>query len=124
MTLADEMNAQDFDHVWTVQDGHVVDAKGYAPTVAMFELEPDVWSDEEVESEGWEPVSAGFTGQYGYSGPVMHASETFGQGMAERLAELAEDYSAFATVAVECINLAGEREDTPAGWMVVGRIAR
>ena len=47
-------------------DGNVTDAhEFYAPTVY----------DEEIDSDRWEFFSAGYTGQYGYNGPVMHNSE-------------------------------------------------
>lgn len=39
-----------------------------------------------VRDAGWEP-ERGWTGQYGYSGPVMHASEFVGGALADHVAE-------------------------------------
>lgn len=48
--------------------GNVTDSSGYAPDVTVYD-------DGTIEgADGWEPVT-GFTGQYGYNGPVMHPSE-------------------------------------------------
>lgn len=45
----------------------------------------DVWApslcDDELDSEGWEFVN-GYSGQYRYSGPIMHNSEFLGGRMA------------------------------------------
>lgn len=117
MSLAEQMQAQEFDHVWTIQDDAVVDAKGSAPSVYCWQTEGGAYM-EEVESDEWDLVSHGMTGQYGYNGPVLHASENFSRGMAERLAELVEDYSAFATVVIEDVE---DPESEPAGWAIVGR---
>lgn len=72
MTLDKTM---EFDHVIRVHDdGTVTDEPGiYAPT-----LEDDV-----LDSDRWEFFSAGYSGQHGYSGPIMHDSEYIG-GRLER----------------------------------------
>lgn len=47
---------------------------------------PDVWAPDlyegELDSEGWEFVN-GYSGQYLYSGPIMHNSEFLGGCMAQ-----------------------------------------
>ena len=122
-TLAEQMHDQDFDSCWTVQDGTVVDVPNVsAPPVYTFEQEDGSWSEAEVESSRWELVSAGFTGQHGYSGPCMHSSETFGEGMAQAIADMTDRYSAFATVAVDGLPLDEDEEVTAESWAVVGLI--
>lgn len=71
----DNLNdVMEFEHVVTVtRDGRVLDGPDnlYAPDVL----------DDEIQSEGWEFLD-GYSGQYGYSGPIMHSSEFIGGGMA------------------------------------------
>jgi hypothetical protein len=64
----------EFDHVIEVHaDGSVTDgpANIYAP---------DLY-DGELQGEGWEFFTYGYTGQYGYDGPMMHNSEFIGGGL-------------------------------------------
>ena len=69
-TLSDRM---DFDHVVQVHDdGTVTDADNvYAPDLYDEELQGTEWS-----------LLDGYSGQYGYSGPMMHPSEYIGGGLA------------------------------------------
>lgn len=80
---------------------------------------PDDVSDEELsrivsDVDGWTLLS-GFTGQYGYRGPVMHASETIGGGLARHILSTPGDY---AVATVDDIDT-GE----PSGWVVLYREA-
>lgn len=81
-TLSDIM---DFDHVIQVHaDGTVTDARGvYAPEAYDWgdELVADIDTDA-LERAGWSLMD-GYSGQYSYSGPWMHASEYIG-GRLER----------------------------------------
>jgi hypothetical protein len=45
------------------------------------DIAPDIL-DDELSDEGWEFVT-GYSGQHGYSGPIMHSSEFFGGRMAQ-----------------------------------------
>ena len=120
-TLAEQMHSQEFDHVWTIVDGNVVDVPGeYAPEVSMFEDENGVWHDEHMQ-EDWDFVTYGMTGQYGYNGPWMHSSEFISARMANAIAEQAEGYSCFAIVYPSMIALDGE-DTEPDGWAIVGKI--
>lgn len=71
----------DFDHVVRVHaDGSVTDAE---PGVWAPELSPegrDVLTAAS-EADGWALLN-GYSGQYGYRGPIMHPSEFIGGGMA------------------------------------------
>lgn len=61
------------------ENGSVVDSPNsvYAPEVYSYE-------DGTIEGiNGWEPVT-GFSGQYGYSGPLMHPSEVMGGSNMEK----------------------------------------
>lgn len=63
----------EFDHVVQVlEDGSVIDAPNeYAPELHDGELETVTdWT-----------LMNGYSGQYGYSGPIMHSSEFIGGGM-------------------------------------------
>lgn len=98
-----------------------MNAPGSAPSVHIEELtDGGMWSEPFVDSENWEPMTRNMSAQYGYSGPIMHPSETVGWGIAERLAEQVGDFDAFAIELVECLALDGW-EDAPAGWLIVGR---
>jgi hypothetical protein len=66
----------EFDHVITVhEDGSITDGPQslYAPTL----------EDEELDDRRWSFFSAGYSGQYGYSGPIMHNSEYIGGRLAD-----------------------------------------
>lgn len=84
-SLNDQM---DFDHVIRItDDGTVADAPGeYAPEVVVECADDDAGSItaeaeaemvRNVERQGWE-LMTGYTSQYGYRGPIMHASEHVG----------------------------------------------
>jgi hypothetical protein len=119
MTLGERVNAVEFDHPFTIEADTVLDVPGvFAPSVYSWEQEDGTWSEAEPEDSAWQLVSHGWTGQDRYKGPVMHNSEFIGEGIAERLAEMAEDYRAFAVCAVDCIGLDGEQEHD--GWVVLG----
>jgi hypothetical protein len=65
----------DFDSPITVhEDGTVTHgpANVYAPDL----------TDDELSGEGWELFTHGYSGQHGYSGPIMHDSEFIGGGLA------------------------------------------
>lgn len=89
-------------------DGSVMGvADVYAPVVYH-----DAGTDVRVDSVAgeWEPFSAGYTGQWGYAGPVMHASETLGGRL---VADMIADGGVFVVTVVEVDG--GE----PAGWIVL-----
>ena len=79
--------AMDFDSViYSHGDGTVSDAHSmYAPEVYTCEQEDGTWVEEAMD-EPWELLN-GFSGQYGYSGPHMHASEYIGGGLARHILE-------------------------------------
>lgn len=79
----------EFDHIVKVDaEGNVTDTDmSVGSTKAYFDLNvtPD-GTDEFELSEGWSLLS-GFTGQYGYNGPVMHPSEYVGGGLERHILE-------------------------------------
>ena len=87
------LNAEmEFDSViYSHGDGTVSDAHTMrSPYVYVAELEDGTWVGEAMD-EPWELLS-GFSGQYGYSGPHMHASEYIGGGLARHILETAGFY--------------------------------
>lgn len=88
----------EFDSPFTVfEGGNVMHplADVYAPSV----LNSDA-NDIEIESDEWEAFSVGYTGQYGYNGAVMHASETLSGKLAE---DILSTPGTYVVVAVECV---------------------
>ena len=83
-----------------------VDADGNATPGADAALEADLRG-------GWE-LMTGYTGQYGYRGPVMHASEFIGGGMADYILSTPGLYVSFI-VDVEPLE---DGDSEPAGWAV------
>lgn len=69
---------------------------------------------EYVRSQGWE-LMTGYTGQYSYSGPVMHSSEYIGGRIAEAI--LSEP-GIYVSLAVEIL----DDSEEPAGWVVAKKI--
>lgn len=109
----------EFDHVIRVRkDGWatlIEDEPGvYAPEV---HYQGDGSDDDDLwVSSGWELLN-GYSGQYGYRGPVMHSSEFIGGRM--ELDILAEP-GVYVSVVVTCDD-AGDGDDV-AGWAVARRV--
>ena len=77
-TLNDLM---EFDHpVYVNADGTVTDppCSLYAPE--LFGVDDSELQDQ-ARAAGWAGLLTGYTGQYGYNGPVMHPSEYVGGGL-------------------------------------------
>ena len=70
----------------TVSDAHTM----RSPYVYIAEQEDGTWVGEALD-EPWALLD-GFSGQYGYSGPHMHASEYIGGGLARHILETAGFY--------------------------------
>lgn len=106
---ADTLNgAVEFDCPFTVTaPGMIAPADVYAPAV---------WDDgaggEIIESAAWRFYSHGYTGQYGYRGPVMHPSEYLGGRLAR---DILKDPGTYVVTAVN------DPEDLDAliGWTVL-----
>lgn len=81
----DDLNsAIEFDSPFQVFDDGTIETRVsgiHAPNV-----EHDDQSDVLIESTDWEALT-GFTGQYGYRGAVMHASEQFQGGIVDYVIE-------------------------------------
>jgi endonuclease YncB( thermonuclease family) len=109
------MNEIEFDHVFRVgEDGSISDAPEslYAPEL----------HDEELYGDGWEFFSAGYTGQYGYNGPIMHNSEQMGGQLERDVLATPGDYA--MVVAYWSPEDGDDSEETIAeGWAVVRRDA-
>ena len=118
-TLNNEMS---FEHVvYSHGDGTVSDVSastrdGWAPEVIEFETAPGMWEIECTDSE-WELLS-GWSGQYGYSGPGMHASEFLGGALAQHIIDTPGLYAA----TVPAVLPLEEEDDTDADtWVIAHR---
>ena len=103
----------EFDHPFIVTDaGTVEDAAGvYAPEV--FNSED---TDIEIMGNGWEALT-GYTGQYGYYGAVMHASEFIGGGLADDILVTPGIY------VVVVVNVLSDYDGAAAaGWAVLRQV--
>ena len=82
-------------------------------------------SDQELQrqarSSGWDGLLQGFTGQYGYNGPVMHASEFIGGGI-ERY--ILENPGWYCAVVVNAPDDDGTYSSEVAGWSIAYRSLR
>jgi hypothetical protein len=109
--LEGHMFDPEFDHPFAVlADGQIdTDVRIHAPEVAddggdrLF-ISPDNWT-----------ALAGYTGQYGYNGPVMHSSEQFA-------GRLYTDVMAEPGIYVLTV-VQGYDDDEPSGWCVLRRDA-
>ena len=80
-TMATLNELMEFDHpVYVSADGTVAD-----PPCPLYAPELFGIDDNELQSQarsaGWAGLLTGYTGQYGYNGPVMHPSEYVGGGL-------------------------------------------
>lgn len=115
----------EFEHVVTVNaDGTVTDDDQpyHAPEVEVgTDRDGQILAEHErgmieyVRMQGWEPLT-GYTGQYSYSGPIMHPSEFIGGALAEYVLSTPGTYVA---VAVETVSPDPDADPEPAGWMVL-----
>jgi hypothetical protein len=108
-------NVMDFDHVVQVhEDGSVTGASGqYAPSVYEYEGST---GDPEIDGSGWSFFSKGYTGQHGYNGPVMHASEQLSGRLAQ---DILDTPGYYVVTSVED----PEDPDNPSGWTVLTKPA-
>lgn len=97
----------DFDHVIRVHENGSV---SWAPNMYAPTLYVDEDGTEYFEGEGWTLLS-GYTGQYLYSGPVMHPSEFIGGQMAR---DILSEPGYYVAILADCL----EDEEEPAGWAV------
>lgn len=119
-TLNDMMQ---IDHVIRVREGGVIDAGVtgvWAPEIHVGTDEDGQITDaderqmiEDAEAQGW-TLLTGWTGQYSYNGPIMHASEYIGGGLETHIRETPGLYCA---VVVET----DDDRDDAAGWAVAYR---
>lgn len=136
--MRNELNElMEFDHVVHVhEDGTVTDndTRGlYAPELNM-ETDNDGQSihaddsdiKQQAASAGWELLQ-GFTGQYSYSGPVMHPSEYIGGGL-ERHIRATPGYYVACVVLASCeydgttdCDIETGCDCEPAGWAIAYR---
>lgn len=118
----------EFDHVVRVHpDGTVTDAEGshYFELRHVSGAKPS--HDFSASSDGWSLMN-GYSGQYSYSGPIMHDSEFIGGGMERDILSTPGLYVALVCEAdpdcgrVDCAHdddTCTDYEDPePAGWAV------
>lgn len=106
-------DAMDFEHVIMVRDGKAYDVRRtpYAPECYWEGFA----NGAHIEAgTGWELMD-GYSGQHGYSGPIMHASEYIGGRMVDDI--LATD-GYYAAVVCDVLD---DEDDEPAGWAVARR---
>jgi len=118
--MSESLNStMSFDRVIRIEDGEVItfipDDREYWP--------PDVhWADGlEFDDDEWS-LMEGYTGQYGYSGPVMHGSEYIGGRMEDDIK--AKDGFYVAIVVNDILTDENEDDyDVTVGWVVAYREA-
>lgn len=120
------------DHVIRVKGG-VITESGFPASVHAPELMIGTDADGSILAEherhliqdakryGWD-VQTGWSGQYSYSGPIMHSSEFIGGALADHIRET-DGY--WVVVVAECHELRDENgddiTDNPAGWLLLHR---
>ena len=114
--LAQYMTDVEFGTVFTVYpDG----TWSLTPELYAPEVNNDPGADvyvADMAGDRWEAL-AGMTGQYGYNGAVMHPSELPGEGMAQRLLDIAADEERPVSFALQTAWDADT--DTDIGWAVL-----
>jgi hypothetical protein len=119
------------DHVIRVLPGRQVaeNTGDYAPEV-YIELDEDgqiVGSAEpdmikRIEDAGWEAMD-GYSGQHGYSGPIMHVSEFVGGRMADDILDAPGLYVAVMPTGLYPAEETRERDgDDAIGWLMLRKL--
>jgi hypothetical protein len=93
----------------------ITDGEGYRTA----DTDPDL--HRQARAAGWELVT-GYTGQYGYAGPVFHSSEYIGGGLADLIAA-ADDEDVPSRVWWAVGVVSSPDADEPAGWVLAYRDA-
>jgi hypothetical protein len=111
----------EFGHVIEVHaDGSVTEPRGiHGPETVYQELDKDGQCiDDEIHGlpSDWSLMTAGYTGQYSYSGPVMHTSEFIGGRLERDILATPGFYVAVIVDGLETHN--NDSEDTNIGWAV------
>lgn len=106
-------NSIEFDTAFIVlPNGEYVETSEYVPTVYN-----DGTHDVIIESSVWEALT-GYSGQYSYSGAVMHPSEYFGGGL---LKDVSEDIGGvYALTGVYDLDDEGDLDII--GWTVLRKL--
>jgi hypothetical protein len=76
----------------------------------------------QARAYGWDGLMTGYTGQYGYNGPVMHESEYIGGRLSESILALPGWY--VAVVVYSATEEQGPDGEDVAGWAVAYREVR
>jgi len=108
--------------------GHVIYSHGDGETITHPSRDtnppypPESIHNDEIEGDGW-TLESGWTGQYGYNGPSMHASEYIGGRLAQYILETRGYWVAllsYTDCAVagldDCTGPQCESCDEPHGW--------
>ena len=118
-----ELNAaMEFDCPVTVRDNGMVVAgttEAYAPDVVWFHSDgsdADDYMESALREQGWEALS-GYTGQYMYNGPIMHASEYLGGRLAR---DILTDPGVYVTLVVS--DQDDDTDDNVVGWIVAKQL--
>jgi hypothetical protein len=114
----DSLNTiMEFDLVIEVRENgtvHTVDSglrENWAPEVSFeSESNPESVRKPSVSGDGWTLLS-GYSGQFSYSGPIMHPSEYVGGKLADHILETPGLWTI-----VEVTDL--DDEDHPCGWVI------
>lgn len=111
-------NLMEFDHVVRVHpDGAVSDLVD-PPLTPTLEVDDHGTEHYQDAGAGW-TLLAGYTGQHGYRGPVMHPSEFIGGRLAE---DILARPGLYVAIVAEALPLEEDDQDTePAGWAVAFR---
>lgn len=97
-----------FDSAFIVTNSGIETVTSLYVTTVYNDDETDIY----IESNEWEALT-GYTGQHGYNGAVLHASETLSAGLAEDV--LADVGGIYAVTVVEDM----DDPENPAGWCVL-----
>jgi len=69
---------------------------------------------DQAQAYGWDGLLTGFTGQYGYGGPCMHASEFVGGGLADHI---------LTTPGLYAVTEISEDDGEPESWAIAYKAA-
>jgi hypothetical protein len=108
----------DFDHVIEVhEDGTISHPRGVYSPECYVDADADGQVAGEPDVAPWTLLS-GYTGQYGYNGPIMHSSEVIGGRMVDDILARPGYYVALV---VEVMPHDDEEDPEPAGWAIAYR---
>ena len=112
MKTIEQSNDIEFYQSFTFDGANIAPHDYTVPEVELIDGELEI-----SPRQKWEPVT-GYSGQHGYSGPIMHASEQFSPNVLQDMHERYGSHSIYGLAVVESWDDEHDEYDA-VGWIIL-----